>query len=285
VDVVGHYDPWASGLVPSAGPTNLLVHFADGPWEDAAKALDEALAAAKSADAALILVGVLEKGRLAHAADGALEADATLLLTEDPSARWAAAFGVSPAPATVLVGPAGEVRWKDEAPLDPVKLGRVLAKQLERGGEVSWRTLGLAVSASDRTPDVPLRLDDGRELALRRLRGGSVVLSFWTSCSEASIEQLRQLREALKSGRQDQPSVLGIGDGETREQVEELAKREQLPFQLIADPERLIARRFGVSCWPATVQVGADGTVVAADLGLFPGVSPCGPRVRPPVVS
>jgi peroxiredoxin len=275
VEVVGHYDPWASGLVPPGGPTNLLVHFAERAWAEASSALDKALAGTRKRDAALVLVGVLEPDGPAQAARATLDADATLLLTEDPAGNWAAAFGISKAPATVLVGPDGEVRWKDEAALEARKLAKVLDEHLEPGGEVSWRPLRLAVAASDRAPDVPLRLGEGRELPLRRLRGGSVVLSFWTSCSEPSVEQLRQLHEALKSGREDQPYVLGIGDGESHAQVAELAKREQLPFPLIADPERSIARRYGVSSWPATVQVGPEGRIDAADLGLHPGLSPC----------
>jgi peroxiredoxin len=273
--VVGHYDPWASGLVPPGGPTNLLVHFAEGPWAEAATALDKALATTAKQDAAIVVVGVPGTGMLAQAASLTLDADATLLLTEDPAGNWAAAFGISKAPATVLVGPDGEVRWKDEAALDPAKLGTVLDEQLESGGEISWRPLRLAVAAGDRAPDAPFRLGDGRELALRRLLGGSVVLSFWTSCSEPSVQQLRQLRKALESRRKDQPYVLGIGDGESPAAVSELASREQLPFPLIADPERSIARRYGVCSWPATVQVGPDGRVEATDLGLVPGVSPC----------
>jgi peroxiredoxin len=261
--------------VPPGGPTNLLVHFAEGPWAKAAVALHKALAATAKRDAAIVVVGALATGMLAQAASVTLDAGVTLLLTEDSAGNWAAAFGISKAPATVLVGPAGEVRWKDEAALDPAKLGKVLDEQLEPGGEVSWRPLRLAVAASDRAPDAPLRLGDGRELALRRLRGRSVVLSFWISCSEPSVEQLRQLREALESRGKDAPYVLGIGDGESPQEVTELARRERLPFPLMADPERSIARRYGISCWPATVQVGPDGRVEATDLGLVPGISPC----------
>jgi peroxiredoxin len=282
VEVVGHYDPWASGLVPPGGPTNLLVHFADGRWAETMKVLEKAIAARKR-EAAIVVVGVIEAGALGQAAGTDLEADATLLLTDDPSGGWGTAFGTKP-PATVLVGPDGAIRWEDDGPLDPAKLGRVLDKQLESGGTVSWRPLRSAVAASDPAPDAPLRLGEGRELAVRRLRGESAVLCFWTSCSEPSIKQLRELREALKSDGEDRPYVLGIGDGESPQQVAELAKQEQLPFPLVPDPERSIARRYGISSWPATVQVSPQGTVVAADLGLVPGLNPCAHTSWPPVV-
>jgi peroxiredoxin len=275
VEVVGHYDPWATGLTPAGGPTNLLVHFADGSWADAATAIDKALAATRKGDVALVVVGVLDKDALAEAALATLDADATLLLTQDSGGSWSGALGTSKAPATVLVGPDGAVRWKDEGALDSAKLAKMLDEQLEPGGQVSWRALRTAVAVSDRAPDAPLRLGEGRELALRRLRGKPVVLSFWTSCSEPSIEQLRQLSIALEVGREDQPHVLGIGDGESPQEVADVEKREQLPFPLVPDPERLIARRYGVYSWPTMVQVAPNGRIEAADLGLHPGLSPC----------
>lgn len=273
---LGHYDPWSFGLAPSAGPTNLLLHFAADPWIEAAAALEEALAVGARREAAVVVVGVICADDLAHAAGSGLKG-ADLLLTDDPTGGWRSAFGVEQGSATVIVGPAAEVRWKEEGKLDPAKLGKALDKHLERGGEVSWQALRLAVSASDPAPDVHLRFDGERELALRRFRGAPVALSFWNSSSEASIEQLRQLRDALDSEDGERPSVLGIGDGESPRQVAELAEREKLPFPLVPDPEREIARRYGVSCWPTTVQVGVGGKIEALGLGLFPGLSLCGP--------
>jgi len=181
------------------------------------------------------------------------------------------------------VGPSGELRWKAEGALDPAKLGKVLTKELESGGTVSWRPLRSTVAAGDAAPDAPLRLAEGRELPLRRLRGGSVVLCFWSSCSEASIDQLRELREAAEAASETPVEILGIGDGETPQQVAEVAKREQLPFPLVPDPERSIARRYGISSWPSTVQTGPAGRVVATDLGLVPGLNPCAQTNWPPV--
>ena len=281
VEVVGHYDPWGSGLAPSAGPTNLLLHFADDDWAEADRLLAEALAGTRKRDAAIVVVGVLPAGHLAAAAGATLDADTTLLLTEDPAGNWSQAFGVSNVPATVIVGPDGTVRWASDA-LDSAKLRRALDKQLEPGGEVSWRALRPAVESGNRAPDARLPLGKGTELPLRRLRGKAVVLSFWTSCSEPSIEQLRQLRAAQEAGREGQIQIVGIGDGEKPGDVAELAEREQFPFPLVADPERSIAHRYGISSWPSTIQVGGDGAVEAVDVGLLPGVSPCDRVRRPP---
>jgi peroxiredoxin len=283
VEVVGHYDPWASGLTPARGPTNVLLQFCAGTWEDDAEKLDQALARAGKDEAAVVVIGILGSDTLAGAIEASLDADVALLLTEDPKSRWAERFGVSSPQATVLIGPGGEVRHSEEGPLDPAKLAKVLDKSLEPGGEVSWRALGLAVGGNDRAPEVALRLGDGREIALRRLRGGTTLLSFWTSCSPESIEQLRELRSAVDSSEREGLAAFGIGDGEDPRRVSELAKREQLPFPLIADPDRSIARRYGVSSWPTTVEVGPDGAVHAVDLGLVRGISPCSETAWPPL--
>jgi peroxiredoxin len=275
-DVVGHYDPWASGIAPPEGPVNLLVHFADGSWEKAAAVIDKALGARSPA---CVVVGVVGRDELRRAAGVSLE-HATLLVTDDPSGAWRPAFGVAKAPATVLVGTHGAVHWKDDGPLDLKRLTSALAKNLEPGGRLSWRALQATVAPSDPAPNVTLRLGGGRELPLRRLKGAPVALCFWTSSSEASIEQLRQLREALESREPgDRPYVVGIGDGEDERSVSEFAKLEQLPFPVLADPQRTIARRYGVSAWPTTVQVGPGGRVLATDLGLVAGINPCDVRL------
>ena len=276
-DVLGHYDPWASGSAPAAGPTNLLVHFTEGSWRAAAETIDAALAAGAGRDAAVVVVGVVGARALADAAATGLE-HATLVLTDDPSGGWNATFGVA-APATVLVGPAGRVAWKDEGSLDPAKLEEALEQHLEGGGAMSWQALRSAAVTGDAAPDALLQLGSGRALPLRRLRGGSVALSFWSASSEPSIEQLRQLSEALEAEGEGRPYVVGIGDGEGAQQVDALAERERFPFPLVPDPDRSISRRFGISCWPATLQIDSDGRFVAVDLGLVPGLSPCHRRV------
>jgi hypothetical protein len=66
-----------------------------------------------------------------------------------------------------------------------------------------------------------------------------LVHCFWTPYSEPSIEQLRQLRDALDSKAADCPSVLGIGDG-------------------AAGPRAVDRPPLRHLLWPTTVQIGPD---------------------------
>lgn len=262
--IVGHYSPWASGLAPSDGATTMVVHFATGSWEETAEPLQEALKGQR--EAAVVVVVVLPRGGLSERAE-TLDTSAAFMLAEDPDGDWAETFGVSP-PATVLVDPRGQVAWKEEGELTPSKLARALGKHAEPGGKVSWRPLRLGVTAGDAPPEFPFRSDGGAELSLRRLRGWRVALAFWASWSEPSVEQLRELGRAHEASGGRGPMVLAIGDGESAEGAARLAKRAELPFPVIPDPDRSISRRFGVGCWPTIVWIGPNMRVEAVDFGL-----------------
>ena len=275
VGVVGHYSPWASGLAPAEGATTMVVHFASGGWEETAKELAEGLKGAK--EAAVVAMVLLPDDAMTDAA-AALESEAGLLVGEDVDGRWSRAFGVT-APATVIVGPRGEVAWKDEGELSASKLSRTLAKVAEPGGNVTWRPLRLGVVAGDRPPEFPIRLRGGGELSLRRTTGRDTVLAFWTSWSEPSLEQLRELARAVDASEGTAPIVLAIGDGESADSAARIEKREGLPFPVIPDPDRVISRRYGVGCWPTTVWIGRAMRVEAVTFGVsFIGNGDGGPH-------
>jgi peroxiredoxin len=68
--------------------------------------------------------------------------------------------------------------------------------------------------------------------------------------------------------RESAPLIIAIGDGESPEQAAEIAKERNLPYLVLADPDRLVSRAFGVWCWPATVWIRADQRVEAVDFGV-----------------
>jgi peroxiredoxin len=273
VGTVGHYSPWASGRAPREGATTLVVHFADGAWEETAAMLQEALET-HPGEAALVVAILVREGVLSELAQARIEAEAAFLLGEDVDGHWAEAFGVYKRPATVLVDPRGRVAWKEEGPLRPPKLVEALQEHAEKGGRVSWQPLRLGVVAGDAPPEFTFRMGRGAELSLRRLRGRRVVLSFWTSWCEPSIEQLREFSRAYEAGGGAGPLVLAVGDGESADRADEVAHAEDLLFPVLPDPERKISRRFGVGCWPSTVWIGTTGRVEAVNFGLTAVVEP-----------
>ena len=264
--IVGHFSPWGSGLAPADGPTTMVVHFADGGWEETAAALARAVEQAR--DAAVVVVVLLRPGALATARPAAVATDAAFVVGEDVENHWAEALGVSAHPATVIVDSSGRVVFNEHAALSDSRLGAALAEYARPGGRVSWQRVQLGVVSGDVPPDAQFRYGDGAELSLRRFRGRPVVVAFWTSWCEPSLEQLRQLRAVYESSRRGGVIVLAVGDGEAAARAEEVARREELPFPVIPDPHRVISQRFGVSVWPSIVWIAPDMRVDTVHLGL-----------------
>jgi peroxiredoxin len=264
--IVGHFSPWGSGLAPADGPTTMVVHFADRGWEETAADLVKAIEPTR--EAAVVVVVLLRAGALVKARPVTLASNAAFVVGEDVEDHWATALQVTGHPATVIVNSGGTVVFREHAPLSESRLSGAIAEHARPGGRVSWQRVQLGVLSGAAPPDAPFRYGGGAELSLRRLRGRPVVVAFWTSWSEPSLEQLRQLRAAYESSARDGVIVLAVGDGEPAERAEEVARRERLPFPVIADPNRGISQRFGVGVWPSTVWIAPDMRVDAVHLGL-----------------
>lgn len=260
--VAGHYDPWASGRTPSQGGTCVLVHFADGDWPAAERVIAEALAARKN-DGALIVLAILPAGN--DPLGETIVEDVPVIVTLDDEGRWARAYDAS-APATLLVGPDGEVAWRNAKPITAAAVARALDKHVERGSRVSRDALRTAVAPSGRIPEFPVDLPGGVELSVRRLRGRDVMLVFWSSRSEPSMRHVRDLARLATSPQEGQALVIAIGDGESADGVRALAG-DRLPFPVIPDPDRAIARRYGISSWPTTIVIGGDQRIHGIELG------------------
>jgi peroxiredoxin len=266
IRVVGHFDPWAPGRVPAKGHASLLLYFGTDGGEEAARLLQAALGASGKREGAVLALAVVGPGRLPA---GGLEGGAEgVVFTEDQDGRWANAYGVSGRPACVLVGPRGDVVWRQESGITAEELASALDKYATGGGEIAVVPIRLSIRLGERPPDVPLRLGGGSELSLGRLNGLPVALAFWTRLSEPSLDQLEYLRYVHATRRESAPLIIAIGDGESPEQAAEIAKERNLPYLVLADPDRLVSRAFGVWCWPATVWIRADQRVEAVDFGV-----------------
>jgi peroxiredoxin len=262
--VVGHYDPWALGHLPTKGHANLVVHFAGETSVRGVALLDRALDRAGRRTSVVAVVVVSAR---ALATLRASELSPTVLVTDDPGGDWARAFGVSRAPATVLVGPTGRVLWRDDSGINEQDLIRALADHAGPEREVSVHPVRLSLRVGDRAPDFPVRLPDGRELSLRRFSGRRVVLTFFTPRSQPSVDHLAQMTSAASPDRRIGPLVIAVADGSSWSRVEELVREKGSSVVILPDPERQISSMFGVWCWPATVRIDANGRVEGIDVG------------------
>jgi len=261
LEVAGHTSPWfPAGAV---GNANLIVHFPDEQSAANLEFLTHALRESERTDTAAAILVVLPPEQLARIkpTDG--------LIFADDITTWERLFRVKYRPATIVVGRSGEVVWQHEGELGTPQLAAALKAHLVAGGGFRPRLLQLDVRIGQPTPNFLFEYAPGRELTLRKLAGRPVVLVFWKSTSQPSLETLRDLQKAFASAGSRGPVVLAINDGESPELAKKVAAEHGLSAIVVPDPERPISLTYGVNIWPTTIFLDRFGLVKDIRYGRF----------------
>jgi peroxiredoxin len=295
--VGGHVNVLAAHALPAGGPgANTLIYFAGPRAAQPLQTLDRALGQIRRRDFALTLVVVMPKGAFAASrreVEGRLglpeergqqvagrRADdggpvprdegfpVPLVITEDYVEGWTRAFGVTETPASYLVNARGEFVWKQEGGLAPDKLAAALDEHLLPSRQRPPLPLRLSVQPGEAALDATFEDDQGQVLALRRLRGKSVLLLFWQSWSAPCVEELRRLQRLHEAGGERVPVVVAVNGGEGRDVIAEVRRRHALTVTLVPDEDQRIAQLYGVACWPTTVAINPDGMVDRIQFGV-----------------
>jgi len=196
-----------------------------------------------------------------------------IALTRDAKGAWCRRFGLERSGASALIGAGGVELWRGEA-LRLEELRKVLAG-LELDGALPPRHVDVQLGVAQGLIAPPFHfqctppvLTAGVSILTGKLRGQELELCFWTTWSQASLEELRR-RAAAQEQRSAGPRTILVNDGEQPELAVRFLKRHGLAFEHAAsDPERRIARGYGISCWPTVVRVDAEGRVAGARFGL-----------------
>jgi peroxiredoxin len=267
---VAHMDPWgmAGGSVSAqdARSTNLVVHFAGSQSDTTISSLRDALAAHGKQETPTFVVAVLPPGL----GSKNLPPGGPIAWAEDHEGGWSQALGARETPATYLIDPRGKIAWHHVGQLDANRLLAAFNEHLVTAGPVRWRQVRLRVREGDPAPDFLFEYLKGRRMALRTLRGQPALLSFWTSWSAPCLAELRRLQARHERRTKQSPVILAINDGEDPRRAREAFDRNGFTFSLVPDADRHVAQRFGVSCWPTTVSVDAQGLVRHIQLGAAP---------------
>lgn len=133
--------------------------------------------------------------------------------------------------------------------------------------------VGLAVVGRLRAPDLPERAPafaltdlDGGTVRLEALRGRPVVLNFWaTWCPPCRVEIPAFSRLAA---RRPDVAVLGIAADGTPETLRAAAAELGATYPILQGTPAVFAA-YGVTTYPTTVVLDADGRVVHANTGLM----------------
>lgn len=267
--VLADVDPWGArrphtrGDDPESRGLLLLHHSPEG----AERGAEDLLAALRTSRAhAAVFPLILDPDGGARYPAG-LSKGGGVAVTTDPEHRWRERFGLEE-PGTVLLGARGRPLWRSRGSLDPEALAKALAGlRPARIRPPRRRQLGLALNPGDFAPDVLFPCGPQVVVALRRLRGREVLLCFWTTWSDAALEELRRL-EAAHGRAESGPAILCVNDGEESAHAERVFRATAPGLKLVTDPDRSISRRYGVSCWPTVVRIDRAGRLAGARFGL-----------------
>jgi peroxiredoxin len=239
------------------------VHFADGK-QPPLPAVGEALHRSRHRDAGIPVIVVLPTGSLVQRRSvveerlGSLghKLELPLVITENYEGSWTQAFSASGDVTTCLMGPEGEITWKEQGPLDPKRLAKALDEHATAGSRRRSRRPPIALRVGERIPDLLYKFAKEHELQGRR-----VLLLFCKSWSTPCIKELAGLEQMHERAGAKAAVILAIADGEETGVTEELVRQYHLRFPVMADPCRQLGRAFAINCWPTIVSIRDDGLI------------------------
>lgn len=110
-------------------------------------------------------------------------------------------------------------------------------------------------------PPMVLRDLSGREVSLAGLRGRAVALNFWATWCPPCKEELPAFASAWRDSRGRCVEIVGVTEESTKEDALSEVTRMDVPFPVVMDPDGEVARAFGVTGYPRTYVIDAEGTV------------------------
>ncbi|MGV0646652.1 TlpA disulfide reductase family protein [Mycolicibacterium sp. XJ2546] len=250
---------------------NALVYFVDDQQDRPLQPLLEALRRARDSSSVTVVVVVSNgtfdapRGEVERRLGLPREGLPAMHITQDDEGGWTTTFGVSRLPSTYLINARREFVWKHEGGPQPDEIVAALDNCAGPSAPSGFRPLQLAVSPGASAPDI--RFQDGEhQYALHRFRGRDVILSFWQSWSVPCLSELSRLQQMYQDGRKA-PFIVGVHGGVNAEAVDDIRKRLRLTYPLAQDHQQRIARRYGLRCWPTTIQIDTDGRVAHVQFG------------------
>lgn len=93
------------------------------------------------------------------------------------------------------------------------------------------------------------------------LRGRAVLINFWASWCEPCRAEMPSLQALAQRHDPEKLLVLAVNFKEPLASVQRFVDKSALSLPVLLDPQGALARQWGVSVFPSTVLLGADGRV------------------------
>lgn len=124
---------------------------------------------------------------------------------------------------------------------------------------------------------------DGQVWRLADLRGQGVVINFWASWCEPCRAEMPSLQALTTTSAPQRLVVLTVNFKESPAVAQRFSQRENLRLPVLPDLQGQLARQWGVTVFPSTVLLGADGRVRSVVRGGLDWSSPEAARLLTPL--
>ena len=115
--------------------------------------------------------------------------------------------------------------------------------------------------AGQKAPELRATALDGKVWALKDLRGRAVLVNFWASWCEPCRAEMPSLQALAQLEGEGRLVVLAVNHKESAATIARYVQATQLSLPVLPDPQGALARQWGISVYPSTVLIGADGRV------------------------
>ena len=126
---------------------------------------------------------------------------------------------------------------------------------------------------------------NGQVWRLSDLRGQAVLINFWATWCEPCRAEMPSLQSLVPPSGPQPIVVLTVNFKESTEVIQRFAQRENLRLTVVPDPQGLMARQWGVTVFPSTVLIGANGRVQSVVRGGLDWRSPEAARLLSPLLA
>jgi peroxiredoxin len=131
------------------------------------------------------------------------------------------------------------------------------------GGIVAPRAFAAATTSPASTakaaPDFTLRRLNGANLRLAEQRGQVVMLNFWATWCAPCREEMPQLARLHEKYRASGFAVLAVNLDDAQPKAAAAATTMALPFPVLFDTDKTVAKAYDVSTMPSSFFVDRDG--------------------------
>lgn len=125
------------------------------------------------------------------------------------------------------------------------------------------------IQLGEPAPDFVLETIDGEQVRLSDYQGQGVYLSFWQSTCRICARELPAKISQYEKQHEEGIELLYINIAEARLTASNYARKHEIPFPVLLDPDRTVTYRYGVISLPTSVFIDPDGIVVGKFVGLL----------------